>query len=95
MVLIMMFCSEGKRFWLSWLIIRETLVLLGAGAVVGVPAALAAARLIKTQLFGLTPWDPLTIACAVLVLFAAGALAGFLPARRAARVEPTLALRSD
>ena len=78
-----------------WLVMRETLVLLAAGAAIGVPAALAAARLIKSLLFGLDPWDPLTIACATVVLFAAGALAGFLPARRAASVEPTLALRSE
>jgi len=78
-----------------WLIMRETLILLAAGAAVGVPAALAAARLVKSQLFALDPWDPLTITCATIVLFAAGALAGFLPARRAASVEPTLALRSD
>jgi predicted permease len=78
-----------------WLVMRETLVLLAAGAAMGVPAALAAARLIKSLLFGLDPSDPLTIACATVVLFAAGALAGFLPARRAASVEPTLALRSE
>ena len=78
-----------------WLIMRETLILLAAGAAVGVPAALAAARLVKSQLFALDPWDPLTITCATIVLFAAGAVAGFLPAQRAASLEPTLALRSD
>jgi predicted permease len=78
-----------------WLILRETLVLLAAGAAVGIPAALAAARLVRSLLFGLQPSDPLTVACATAVLFAAGALAGFLPARRAASVEPTLALRSE
>jgi ABC-type antimicrobial peptide transport system permease subunit len=78
-----------------WLVMRETLVLLAAGAAIGVPAALAAARLIKSLLFGLDPWDPPTIACATMVLFAAGALAGFLPAHRAASVEPTQALRSE
>ena len=85
----------AQRSDVLWLIMRETVVLLAAGATIGVPAALAAARLVKNLLFGLTPSDPLTIACATLVLFAAGALAGFLPARRAASVEPTLALRSD
>ncbi|SPE41229.1 putative Permease [Candidatus Sulfopaludibacter sp. SbA3] len=78
-----------------WLILRETLILLTAGAAVGVPAALAAARLIRSLLFGLSPWDPLTVACATIILFAAGALAGFLPARRAASIEPTVALRSE
>jgi predicted permease len=78
-----------------WLIMRETLVLVAAGAAVGVPAALVAARLIKSRLFALDPSDPLTIACATVVLFTAGALAGFLPARRAASLEPTQALRSE
>ena len=78
-----------------WLIMRETFVLVAAGAIVGVPAALAAARLIKSLLFGLDPSDPPTVACATLVLVAAGALAGFLPARRAASVEPARALRSE
>jgi putative ABC transport system permease protein len=74
---------------------RETLVLLAAGAAAGVPAAIASARLIKTMLFALDALDPLTITIATLVLFAAGALAGFLPARRAASLDPTLALRAD
>jgi predicted permease len=85
----------AQRSDVLWLIMRETVVLLAAGATIGVPAALAAARLVKNLLFGLTPSDPLTITCATVVLFAAGALAGFLPAQRAASVEPTLALRSD
>ena len=85
----------AQRGDVLWLIMRETLVLLAAGAAIGVPAALAAARLVKSLLFGLNPWDPPTIAGATAVLFAAGALAGFLPARRAASIEPTLALRSE
>ena len=78
----------AQRADVLWLIMRETVVLLGAGAVVGVPAALVATRLIKSQLFGLGPSDPATLVCATVALFAAGGLAGFLPARRAASVEP-------
>lgn len=78
-----------------WLILRETLLLLLVGATLGVPAALGAARLIKSTLFGLAPSDPLTIASATIVLFAAGLVAGLLPARRAASIDPTLALRSE
>jgi predicted permease len=85
----------AQRNDVLWLIMRETVVLLATGVAIGVPAALAAARLVKKLLFGLTPADPLTIAGAAVVLFAAGALAGFLPARRAASLEPTLALRSE
>jgi predicted permease len=85
----------AQRSDVLWLVMRETLVLLAAGAVIGVPAALAAARLIRSWLFALDPFDPLTVAGASLVLFVAGALAGYLPARRAASLEPTFALRSD
>jgi len=85
----------AKKADVLWLIMRETIGLLAVGALIGVPAALAAARLIKTLLFGLGPSDPLTIAGATFTLVAAGALAGFLPARRAASVEPTIALRSE
>lgn len=78
-----------------WLILRETLLLLAAGVLIGVPAALAAARLIKSLLFGLAPSDPMIIAAAVLLLVAAGALAGLLPALQATSVDPTTALRNE
>ena len=78
-----------------WMIMRETLILLALGAAIGVPVALAAARLIKSQLFALGPSDPLTLACATAILFAAGAFASFLPAHRAASIEPVVALRSE
>jgi predicted permease len=85
----------AQRGNVLWLVMRETLVLLFAGTAVGVPSALMAARLVKVQLFALSPSDPITITTASVVLFVAGALAGYLPARRAASVEPMWALRSD
>jgi predicted permease len=85
----------AERRAVLWLIMRETLVLLAAGAAIGVPVALAAARLIKSLLFGVIPSDPLTLACATAVLLAAGVLAGFIPARRAASIDPASALRSE
>lgn len=78
-----------------WLIMQETLVLLAAGAIIGVPASLAAGRLVRSLLFSLQPWDAATMAGALVTLFAAGALAGYLPARRAASIEPTAALRME
>jgi len=78
-----------------WLIMRETLLLLAAGAAIGLPAAMAGARLVKSLLYSLDPMDPLSLVSAAAVLFVAGALAGYLPARRAASIEPTLALRSE
>lgn len=85
----------AQRRDVVWLIMRETVVLLVVGTAVGVPAALAAARLIKSQLFSLNSADPLTITCAIVAVFVAGSLAAFLPAQRAVSVEPMLALPRD
>jgi predicted permease len=76
-------------------ILRETLLLLIAGIVLGTAAALSLTRLVKAMLFGLTPNDPATIAVVTLLLFAVALLAGYLPARRAARVDPMVALRYE
>ena len=75
------------------MIVREILGLVGLGIVVGLPLVLASTRLISAQLFGIGPLDPLTIAAAALLLISIGALAGYLPARRAARMNPVAALR--
>jgi len=77
------------------LVMREGLapVLIGVG--IGLPAAYAGARLITSLLFGLTPADPLTICVATMLLLAVAALAGYLPARKASRVDPITALRCE
>ncbi len=75
------------------MVLRETLLLVLSGSMLGIPAALASASLLRKMLFGLRPDDPATIAGAVLLLLAVGAFAGYLPARRAARVDAMSALR--
>src|SRR5262245_39556433 len=80
---------------IRWLVMRETLQLVALGMLIGLCAALVATRLIASLLFGLTPTDPLTIALASLLLLAVAALAGYLPARRASRVDPMTALRCE
>ena len=80
---------------IAWMVLRETLVLVIAGLALGVPAALLAARLISTQLFGLSPTDPLTLIAAAVVLTFVALLAGYIPARRASRVDPLTALRYE
>src|SRR5262245_11307217 len=77
------------------LVLRETMLMVGAGLIIGLSAALASTRLIASWLYGLTPNDPLTMALAGLLLLTVAALAGYLPARRASRVDPMEALRHE
>src|SRR5262245_59401300 len=77
------------------LVLRETLWWVALGLTLGLGAALVALRWLESLLFGLKPHDPLTIGLAVLVLLAVAAVAGYLPARRAARVDPLIALRHE
>ena len=76
-------------------IVRDTVTLAAAGIAVGIPTALVAGRLLIGFLYELTPRDPMTFAAAAVTLIAAAAIAAALPARRAARVDPALALRSE
>ena len=76
-------------------VLRDTLLLVVAGVAIGIPAALAAGRLLVTFLYGLTPRDPVTLLMAIGILLAAAALAAALPAMRAARVDPNVALRYE
>jgi predicted permease len=77
------------------LVMAETLGLVLIGIVVGLGAALATTRFVSGLLYGLTPTDPVTLSLAVLLLVIVAALAGYLPARRAARVDPLVALRCE
>ena len=77
------------------MILRESLVLVGIGICVGVPAALTAGRLIESQLYGLGQRDPLTIVGASLVMLVVALGASLVPARRAARMDPLVALRNE
>jgi predicted permease len=76
-------------------IVRETMTLVGAGVVVGLGAAWAATRLIAGTLFGLSAMDPPTLAFAIAVMTVVALAAGYVPARRAAAVDPIVALRQE
>jgi predicted permease len=78
-----------------WLILHEVTWMVGIGALLGLPAAFALTRLVGSYLYGLTPQDPLSIAGSVALLLAITAVAGFVPARRATRIDPIEALRHD
>ncbi len=77
------------------MVLGEVLWLVGIGILIGLPAALAVSRLLKSQVFGMSAYDPATIAAAVLGIIAIAAVAGYLPALRATRVDPLTALRYE
>ena len=78
-----------------WMVLREILILVSIGVVIGVPATLAGDRLVSHMLFGLKPTDPLTLVSATVILLIVAAIAGYLPARRASLVDPMVALRYE
>jgi predicted permease len=78
-----------------WLVLREALALVGGGVAIGLLVALFVTKLANSLLFGLKPNDPLTLAVAAVLLFTVATVAGYLPARRAARVDPLVALRDE
>lgn len=85
----------AQRGNVVWLVLREALGLVAGGIVVGLLAAVFATKLADSLLFGLKPNDPLNLALAALLLLAVATLAGYLPARRATRVDPMMALRDE
>ena len=76
-------------------ILREGMILAGAGIVIGVVAALALTRLMQAVLFEVSPTDPLTFIGVVLIVTSVAIIASYIPARRAVRVDPLVALRED
>ncbi|HEV2883527.1 MAG TPA: ABC transporter permease [Pyrinomonadaceae bacterium] len=85
--------AEGRD--IIWMVLKESLLLVLFGLAIGLPASWGAAQLISNQLFGLRPSDPLTLLTAVTLLTLVAALAGYLPARKASRVNPLIALRYE
>jgi predicted permease len=85
----------AERGGVIWMVLREALLLVGMGVAIGVPLALALARSVSSLLYGLKPTDSLTISVAVVLLFLVAAVAIYLPARRASRVDPMVALRYE
>ena len=85
----------AQRSEVSGMILREAGWLVAAGVVLGVACSLGAGRLMGSLLFGVSDWDVPTLAGVAAVLSAAAMLASFLPAMRAARVDPVVALRAE
>ncbi|MGH9741515.1 MAG: ADOP family duplicated permease [Candidatus Acidiferrum sp.] len=85
----------AQRSNVLWLILMESLLLVVVGVVIGVPIVFAAGKWISSLLFGVKAADPLAIALATLLMFVVGTLACYIPARRATRVDPIVALRYE
>ena len=85
----------AERGTVLWLVLREVALLVVLGVAIGLPVALALGRLVRSQLFGLSATDPWTMAGAAMVLAVIALVAGYLPARRATRIDPILALRYE
>jgi predicted permease len=78
-----------------WMVMREVLLLLSIGLAVGIPAAMALGRYVSSQLYGIQPHDPWIAGSTVIVLSVVSAAAGLIPAHRASRIDPILALRHE
>jgi macrolide transport system ATP-binding/permease protein len=80
---------------IMWMVLREILILTGVGLAISVPAVLAASKFVQAFLFAMKPNDPIALAAAIMILVLAAVLAGYAPARRAARIDPMVALRNE
>jgi predicted permease len=87
--------TGARRLDILRMVLKETLGIAALGVAIGLPASLAAAQLLEAQLFAISPSDPVTLAFAIGVMLAIALVAGYFPARRAARLDPVRALRYE
>jgi predicted permease len=86
----------GARPWdVAWPILREALMLAAIGVAIGLPVALAVVQVMRSVVYGIEPHDPLTMIGTVVIMVAVAAIAAWIPARRAARIDPKEALRYE
>ncbi len=85
----------ADRAGVLWLVMREVLVLLAIGLAIGVPSAIGLGRYVSSQLYGIQPNDPWIAIATMAVLATVSIAAGLIPANRASRIDPILALRYE
>lgn len=85
----------AERSSVLWLVLKEVMLLVGIGLAIGLPLALFLGRYVSSQLYGVTANDPTVAGVVVILLIAVSALAGVIPARRAASIDPMIALRYE
>jgi predicted permease len=85
----------AERGLVLWLVMKEVVILLAIGLAVGVPAAIGLGRYVSSQLYGVAPTDPFIAGSTVVLLAAVSAAAGLIPAHKASRIDPILALRYE
>ena len=85
----------ARSHMLLWMILRESILLLALGLAIGVPIALSSTRILKSQLYELSPLDPTAISIAIAAVSVMTLAAAWLPARRATKIDPVQALRTE
>ena len=85
----------AQRGNILWLVLRESMLLVLIGVAIGLPAVYGAGKLVSSLLFGLTAADPVALTAATVLMFVVAAIAGYIPARRAAQTDPIVALRYE
>jgi ABC-type antimicrobial peptide transport system permease subunit len=85
----------AERKAVLWMILKEVALLAAIGVLIGLPVAVGLGRYVRSQLFGLEPTDPITLGLATATLIVVAFFAGYLPANRATRIDPMIALRYE